>query len=78
MSKKPVGLIQHEKDVKMIKDFLQKDWGDILSDEALLEAGVLFFYEQMRDNINPPHNVEVAFRRITTDGQCAIESLDKE
>ena len=58
---------QFEADIKTLKDFLQGTLGDVASDKGLIIAGIVALYEDIRDDITPPHDVQIAYRRIKAD-----------
>ena len=59
-----VELEQAEADITTLKEFLQGTLGDVASDNGLIIAGILALYEDLRDDITPPHDVQAAYRRI--------------
>jgi len=58
---------QFDADIKTLKDFLQGTLGDVASDKGLIIAGIVALYEDIRDEVTPPHNVQTAYRRIKAD-----------
>ena len=58
---------QFDADIKTLKDYLQGTLGDVASDKGLIIAGIVALYEDIRDEVTPPHNVQTAFRRIKDD-----------
>jgi hypothetical protein len=77
---KPPELIQLEADVDIIKKYIQaSEFGFMFPDESLMMMGVLQAYEPLRFiEPAPPHDVEVAYRRITTECDCAAERFGFE
>ena len=78
MTSKPVPpeVLQMDADIKVLKDYLQAEWGDILSDGAFMMSGVMLWSEQMRGGMNPPHKIEVAYRRLQAITECGIEEMN--
>ena len=64
---------QFEFDIKTLKDFLQGTLGDVASDKGLIIAGIMALYEDVRDDITPPHDVQIAYRRINADAAFFLE-----
>jgi|GEM_PF-5967026 len=64
---------QSEADIKTLKDFLQRTLGDVASERGLIIAGILALYEDIRDDITPPPDVQIAFRRIKADATYFFE-----
>ncbi|MCK9591597.1 MAG: hypothetical protein M0Q91_06285 [Methanoregula sp.] len=60
-------LEQSEADIKTLKDFLHGTLGDVASDRGLIIAGILALYEDIRDDITLPSDVQIAYRRIKGD-----------
>ncbi len=65
--------VQFDADIKTLKDFLQGTLGDVASDKGLIIAGIVALYEDIWDDINPPHDVQIAYRRIKVDAACFLE-----
>jgi hypothetical protein len=64
---------QSEADIKTLKEFLQGTLGDVASDKGLIIAGILALYEDLRDDMNPPPHVRIAYRRIKADATHSFE-----
>ncbi len=60
-------------DIKTLKDFLHGTLGDVASDKGLMIAGILALYEDIRDDITPPPDVQIAYRRIKADAMYFSE-----
>jgi len=58
---------QFDADIKTLKDFLQGTLGDVASDKGLIIAGIVALYEDIRDDVTPPQDVQIAYRRIKAD-----------
>jgi hypothetical protein len=58
---------QFDADIEILKDYLQGTLGDVASDKGLIIAGIVALYEDIRDEVIPPHNVQTAYRRIKAD-----------
>ena len=58
---------QYDADITTLKDYLQATLGDVASDNGLIIAGIVALYEDIRDELTPPHNVQTAYRRIKAD-----------
>jgi len=65
--------VQSDTDIKTLKDFLQGTLGDVASDKGLIIAGVVAFHEDIWNDITPPHDVQIAYRRIKVDAACFLE-----
>jgi len=68
-------VIQWADDMEVLKDYVQAESGEVISDETFMTIGVLLRYEQMREESNPPHNIVVAYRRIQAITECAAEEM---
>jgi hypothetical protein len=64
---------QFEAHIKTLKDFLQVTLGDVASDKGLIIAGIVALYEDIRDEVTPPHDVQIAYHRIKADASSFIE-----
>jgi hypothetical protein len=64
---------QSEADINTLKDFLQVTLGDVASDKGLIIAGILALYEDIRDDITPPHDIQLAYRHIKADAAYFLE-----
>jgi hypothetical protein len=74
--------IQLNEDADTLKNFIQTGYplGAYFTDEAFMMAGILSAYEIVREeaarrNELPPHEVEIAYRRIMTECDCAAEVM---
>jgi hypothetical protein len=68
---------QIEADIKILREFLQKHfYGIFTDDETLIQLGVYSLYENMRNVSNPPRVVEAAWRRLHILSECLSEERE--
>jgi hypothetical protein len=70
---------QIEADIKILDDYIQKEYYNVFSDKKFLaQVGIYFLYKFLRDINNPPRTVEAAWRRLHILGECLQEEQKRE
>jgi hypothetical protein len=56
--------LQYEADIDTLKNFMQKLEDKESLDKFFIQKGVISLYQQLREEITPPRDIEEAWRRI--------------